>query len=400
MTATITEEELRELDARDPLAPARSLFEVPEGMIYLDGNSLGAMPRAAPERLRTLTRDHWAVDLNRCWSERGWLDLPITVGDKIARLIGAAAGEVVAGDSTSVNLFKLLCVAADLRPGRRTILSEDRNFPSDLYIAQGVERFVAGDLRVKLVSREALVDAIDDDTAVVMLTHVDFRSGYLHDMAAIGRAAAERGALVLWDLSHSAGVYPLDVNGCGVDLAVGCGYKYLNGGPGAPAYLFVARRHQEAVRQPLCGWLGHAQPFQFATEYRPAPGIVRMICGTPSVLGLATLEVGVDILLEHDMAEMRRKSVALTGAFIGLVQQVCEGAGFELRAPADAARRGSQVSLAHPRAERLIAELTARRVVGDFRAPDILRFGFAPLYLRYLDIWNAVLTLKAALDSV
>ncbi len=399
MSAGITEAELRELDARDPLASARSLFEVPEGMIYLDGNSLGAMPRAAPERLQALTREQWGVDLNSCWSGRGWLDLPITVGDKIARLIGAAPGEVVAGDSTSVNLFKLLCAAADLRPGRRTILTEDRNFPSDLYIAQGIERFVAGGLRVKLVPREELVGAIDDDTAVVMLTHVDFRSGYLHDMAEIGRSAAERGALVLWDLSHSAGIYPLDVNGCGVDLAVGCGYKYFNGGPGAPAYLFVARRHQDAMHQPLCGWLGHAQPFQFATEYRPAAGIVRMICGTPSVLGLATLDVGVDLLLGHDMAEMRRKSVALTGAFIGLVQQMCEGAGFELRSPADAARRGSQVSLAHPRAERLIAALAERRVIGDFRSPDILRFGFAPLYVRYLDIWDAVLTLKAAVDS-
>jgi len=393
VTVGLTEDDFRVLDAGDSLNCARDKFDLQDESIYLDGNSLGAMPRSAPARLAEIARD-WRTDLNRGWTEHGWLDLPLTLGDKIAQLIGADPGEVVAGDSTSVNLFKLLGTALCLRPGRRTILTEDANFPSDLYIARGVERMTGGAARVKAVPRGDLADAIDDDTAILMLTQADFRTGHLHDMAALTRGAAEHGALTLWDLSHTAGVHPVDLNGCDVDLAVGCGYKYLNGGPGAPAYLFVARRHHDTLEQPLSGWLGHEQPFLFDTEYRPATGVARTICGTPSVFGLATLEAGVDILLEHDITEIHRKSTALTGMFIRLIDQECTADGFRIVTPRKDERRGSQVSIVHPDAERFIAGLADRGVVGDFRAPNILRFGFAPLYVRYTDVWEAVTQLK------
>lgn len=393
VTARLTQDDFRVLDAGDSLKCARDKFDLPDEAIYLDGNSLGAMPRSAAARLAEIAQD-WRTDLNRGWTEHGWLDLPLTLGDKIARLIGADAGEVAAGDSTSVNLFKLLGTALCLRPGRRTILTEDANFPSDLYIARGLERMTGGAARVKVVPRSDLADAIDDDTAVLMLTQADFRTGYLHDMAALTRSAAEHGALTLWDLSHTAGVHPVGLNGCGVDLAVGCGYKYLNGGPGASAYLFVARRHHDTLEQPLSGWLGHEQPFLFDTEYRPAAGVARTVCGTPSVFGLATLEAGVDILLEHDITEIHRKSNALTGMFIRLIDQECTALGFRIVTPRPDERRGSQVSIVHPDAEQFIAGLADRGVVGDFRAPNILRFGFAPLYVRYTDVWEAVTQLK------
>ncbi|MEB3022995.1 MULTISPECIES: kynureninase [Mycolicibacter] len=391
----LTRNDFRGLDADDPLNGARGEFDLPDETIYLDGNSLGAMPRTAADRLAGIARN-WRRDLNRGWSEHGWLDAPLLLGDKIAQLIGADAGEVAAGDSTSVNLFKLLAAALRLRPGRSTILTEDPNFPSDLYIARAVERMVGGEVHVKSVPRDDLTNAIDDDTAVLMLTQADFRTGYLHDMAALSRIAGERGALSLWDLSHTAGVYPVNLNSCGADLAVGCGYKYLNGGPGAPAYLFVARRHHDTLEQPLAGWLGHEKPFLFETQYRPAAGVARTICGTPSVFGLATLEAGVDIQLKHDIDEIRRKSTALTRLFMRLIDQECAADGFGIITPILDEHRGSQVSLAHPDAEQLIAGLADHGVIGDFRAPNILRFGFAPLYVRYTDVWEAVARLKEA----
>ncbi|MBM3487617.1 MAG: kynureninase [Alphaproteobacteria bacterium] len=381
-------------DAADPLARFRDRFDLPAGLVYLDGNSLGAAPRATAARLEAVVRREWGGDLIRSWVANGWIDLPVRVGDKIARLVGAAPGEVIVADSTSVNLFKLLAAAVAMRPGRKTVLTEDGNFPTDVYVAQGLLGLLGGRVVLRRADAARLVDAIDDDTAVVMLTHVDYRSGRVHDLAAVTAAAHAKGALILWDLSHSTGAVPVALGAAGADLAVGCGYKYLNGGPGAPAFLYVARRHQDAARQPLSGWMGHARPFDFEDDYRPHAGIIRQLCGTPSVLAIAALEEGVDILLEADMAALRAKSVALTSLFIDLVDQECAGLGFAVASPREAARRGSQVALTHAHGYAIVQALIGRGVIGDFRTPDILRFGFAPLYVRHVDVWDAVATLR------
>jgi kynureninase len=321
------------------------------------------------------------------------------VGDKIARLIGAAPGEVVAADSTSINLFKVLSAALHLNPGRRVILSERDNFPTDLYMAQGLIAQLGGTHELKLVSGDEIVRAIDRDTAVVMLTHVNYRTGAMFDMNAITAAAHKAGALMLWDLAHSAGAVAVDLTAANADFAVGCGYKYLNGGPGAPAFVWVPKRHQPNFVQPLSGWLGHAAPFAFESGYRPAEGIARYICGTPPVLSLAALEIGVDGVLAADMAAIRRKSIALTELFMRLVEENCGGLGLTLASPRDPARRGSQVCFSHADGYPIMQALIARGVIGDFRAPDILRFGFAPLYVRHVDVWDAVAILKDVLAS-
>jgi kynureninase len=385
-------------DAADPLAPCRDLFDVPQGVVYLDGNSLGALPRATAPRLAEVIRREWGGDLIRSWNVNGWIDAPARVGDKIARLVGAGPGEVVAADSTSVNLFKLLAAALRLRPDRPVVLTAEGNFPTDVYVAQGVVELMGGRM-LRRAAPEGIIAAIDSAVAVVMLTHVDYRSGRIQDMAALTAAAHAQGALALWDLSHSTGAVPVDLNGAGADFAVGCGYKYLNGGPGAPAFLFVARRHQDAVRPPLSGWMGHAAPFAFEDDYRPSGGIARNLCGTPPILGLAALEVGVDILNDVDMALVRAKSVALTELFVDLVEQECAGLGFALASPRDPAVRGSQVALRHPQGYPVMQALIRAGVIGDFRAPDILRFGFAPLYVRYADVWDAVAALREVMTT-
>ncbi|MGE0744910.1 MAG: kynureninase [Rhodospirillales bacterium] len=385
-------------DAADPLAPCRDLFDVPQGVVYLDGNSLGALPRATAGRLDELVRREWGGDLIRSWNVHGWIDAPARVGDKIARLIGAAPGEVVAADSTSVNLFKLLAAALRLRPDRAAVLTEDGNFPTDVYVAQGLLDLVGG-RTLRRAAADGIAAALDRDVAVLMLTHVDYRSGRVHDMAALTAAAHAAGALVLWDLSHSTGAVPVDLNGAVADFAVGCGYKYLNGGPGAPAFLFVAGRHHDAARPPLSGWMGHADPFAFEDDYRPAAGIARHLCGTPSILGLAALEVGVDILNRVDMTAVRAKSMALTDLFVELVDQECAGLGFALASPRDAHARGSQVALRHAEAYPVMQALIRAGVIGDFRSPDILRFGFAPLYVRFADVWDAVATLRETMTT-
>jgi kynureninase len=377
------------LDAADPLRGFRDRFALPDGVIYLDGNSLGALPRATAARLAALVDAEWGRDLITSWNKHGWIDLPVRVGDKIARLIGAAPGEVVVADSTSVNLFKLLSAALELVPGRTVVLSDRGNFPTDLYIAQGLVAARGGGLALRVVDETAVIDAIDANTAVVMLTHVNYRSGRRHDLAAVTAAARRAGALMLWDLAHSAGAMPIDLGAVGADLAVGCGYKYLNGGPGAPAFLYIARRHQPRIRPPLSGWMGHEAPFAFDLDYRPAAGIARNLCGTPPILSLAALEVGVDLMLEADLAELRAKSMALGERFAALVEARCPGT-FELASPSDPAERGSQICFRHPHGYAIVQALIARGVIGDFRAPDILRFGFAPLYLRYVDVWDAV----------
>jgi kynureninase len=394
----LTRADAETLDAADELAPLRDEFVLPAGTVYLDGNSLGALPRRAAERVRDVTEREWGRDLIRSWNANGWIDLPARVAALVAPLIGAAPDEVAVADSTSVNLFKLLSGALRLRPGRRVVLSEEENFPTDLYVAQGLQRLL-GWAELRLVPREGLRAALREDVAVLMLTHVDFRTGEVHDMAGLTRAAHAAGAFALWDLAHSAGALPVDLGGCGADLAVGCGYKYLNGGPGAPAFAFVARRLQGLFETPIQGWMGHADPFAFSTRYEPARGVGRLLCGTPPILSLAALECGVETIAVAGIERLRRKSVALTELFVRLVEQECGGFGFLLASPLEAERRGSQVSLRHPEAYAIVQALIARGVVGDFRTPDILRFGFAPAYLRFADAWDAVAALRTVMEN-
>jgi kynureninase len=395
----LTRAALAERDASDSLAHARAGFVLPEGVIYLDGNSLGALPQGTASRVAQVVEHEWGQQLIRSWNSAGWIDLPQRIGDKIGRLIGADPGEVIVADSTSINVFKTLAAGLALRPERRVILSTPDNFPTDLYMAQGLIAHLGGRHELRLVPGEEIAAHIDADTAVVTLTHVNYKSGRMYDMAAITAAAHEAGALMMWDLAHSAGAVPVELNACGADFAVGCGYKYLNGGPGAPAFLFVAARHQHHFSQPLSGWMGHAQPFAFTAEYAPAEGIGRYLCGTPPVLSLAALECGVDGLLAADMALVREKSLALSDLFIQLVEERCAGYDLELITPRDHTERGSQASFTCPEGYALMQALIARGVIGDFRAPNIIRFGFTPLYLRYVDIWDAVEHLRAILTT-
>jgi kynureninase len=390
----LTHDEVLALDRADELAGFRDRFVLPEGVIYLDGNSLGPLPKATKARIAAVLEREWGDALIRSWTEHGWIELQFRVGEKIARLIGAAPGTTVVADSTSVNLFKLLAAALEQRPERKVILTEEGNFPTDLYIAEGLVALLQRGhvLRVvRDVARE-----LDAGTAVVMLTHVNYRTGAMHDMASITRRAHDAGALVLWDLSHSIGAVPLQLEADGVDLAVGCGYKYLNGGPGAPAFLHVARRLQDDLRLPLTGWLGHAAPFAFESHYRPADGIARAVVGTPPILSLAALEVGLDIALEAPMGAVRAKSLQLAELFMARMERECECA---LLTPREPSMRGSQVAIAHPDGNAVMQALIERGVIGDFRAPDVLRFGLAPLYVRYVDVWDALAILGEVLRS-
>jgi kynureninase len=413
----ISRDDCARRDSEDALAPLRDQFMLPEGVIYVDGNSLGALPRATPGRVAAAVRQEWGDGLIRSWNDAGWITLPQRVGDRIGALVGARPGETVAADSTSVNLFKVLSAASRIvkadAPGRRVIVSERQNFPTDLYIAEGLCRDLGWSL--ELLEPPAIVERLSGgrgaDVAVLMLTQVNYRTGALHDMAAMTALAHAAGALAVWDLAHSAGALPVDLNGAGADFAIGCGYKFLNGGPGAPAFVWAHPRHAERFWQPLSGWMGHAAPFTFRPEYQPAPGIGRFLCGTPAVLSLTALECGVDTLHAADalggMAAIRAKSIALTELFIALVDERCAALGFALASPRDARSRGSQVSLTHASADgashgyAIMQALIARGVIGDFRAgtaaddygpalPDILRFGFTPLYLRFVDVHDAV----------
>jgi len=405
-----TLDDCRALDAQDPLRSLRDLFTLPEGVIYLDGNSLGAMPRAAQERVARAVAQEWGEGLIRSWNTAGWYEMPRRLGDKIAGLIGARPGEVVATDSTSINLFKVLHAALRIAAGdpkRRAIVSERSNFPTDLYIAETLCKERGFELR--LVAENDVEGALRDDVAVLMLTHVNYRTGAMHDMRALTAAAHRAGVLSVWDLAHSAGAVPLDLHAADADFAIGCGYKYLNGGPGAPAFAWVHPRHADRFEQPLSGWWSHAAPFEFAPGYRPAAGIARYLCGTQPVLSMTALECGLDTLLAAaplgGMDALRRKSLALTDLFIALVGQECPGAGLELVTPREHALRGSQVCLTRSEgAYAIVQALIARGVIGDFRAGDaqqgdILRFGFTPLYLRFEDVWNAVDHLRQVLAT-
>ena len=388
------------LDRQDPLASLRSGFEIPDGLTYLDGNSLGPLSHLVKSRVRTALEREWGEGLIGSWNEAGWIDLPGRVGDKIARLIGAPAKSVVATDSTSVNLFKVLAAALALKPGRRIIVSERSNFPTDLYMAEGLAALAGQGHELRLVDDAADIPAaLDADVAVLMLTHVNYRTGLIHDMAGLTSRAHGCGALTVWDLAHSAGALPVDLTGANADFAIGCGYKYLNGGPGAPAFLYVVPRLQDEARQPLSGWFGHAAPFRFDVAYEPAPGIDRFLTGTPGVLSMSALDAALDVFADVDMARLREKSVALCELFIGRVEALCGDFGVTLVSPRDPARRGSQVSFAHENAYAVMQALIARRVVGDFRAPDILRFGFTPLYIRFTDVFDAAAVLHDVLAT-
>lgn len=393
----ITDADCRQMDEADPLARCRDAFDLPENVIYLDGNSLGALPKDAERRVREVMTRQWGRDLIKSWNLHDWISAPARAGAKIARLIGAKPNEVVVADSTSLNVFKALHAALRLRPGRRVILSDDGNFPTDLYMAQGLATLLGPDYALRIVPAEQVPSALTDDVAVLMLTEVDYRTGRLHDMAALTTAAHASGALALWDLCHSAGAFPVELNRCGADFAVGCGYKYLNGGPGAPAFIFVAERWQASAGQPLFGWMGHDAPFAFDLDYRPRPGIARFLVGTPAILSLTALEAGLDLFADLDLAALRRKSMALGDLFIALVDQELAGSGLAVASPRRAEQRGSQVSLRHPEGYPIMQALIARGVIGDFRAPDILRLGFAPLYVSFADIWNTVAQLGAVM---
>jgi len=384
---------IRESDEKDPLKTFRARFALPPGLIYLDGNSLGALPDATAPRLDDVIRREWGVGLIRSWNDHDWVGASRRVGDKIAALIGASDGEVVVADSTSVNLFKLLMAAIAARPGRTIILSEAGNFPTDLYIAQGIAALLPG-LSLRAVATDEILTSINQDVAVLLLTHVHYKTGHKHDMARITRHAHECGALVIWDLSHSAGAVEVDLGGTGADLAVGCGYKYLNGGPGAPAFLYVARRLQKDLKSPITGWFGHSEPFAFAAEFDAAPDINRFLTGTPPVLGLTALEVGVDLLAQAPRDHLFKKSRDLCSLFIELTD-LCPG--LELVTSRNSQTRGSHVSLRHPEGYPVVQALIAEGIIGDFRAPDIMRFGFAPLYLSFADVWRAASSLRDVL---
>ena len=405
---TLTREDCAALDRADPLAPLRAQFHLPEGLVYLDGNSLGPLPRATPARAAEVMAREWGEGLIRSWNSAGWMTLPQRVGDKIARLVGAGPGELVVADSTSVNLYKVVSAALQLAredggAQRRVIVSERDNFPTDLYIAESLAREHGGRLELLEAAEIPARLAVGDDVAVLMLTHVNFRTGQVHDMAALSRAAHAAGALTVWDLAHSAGALPVDLTAAQADFAVGCGYKYLNGGPGAPAFAWVRPALVNRAWQPLAGWIGHAAPFEFTPGYRPAEGIARYLCGTPPILAVAALECGVDTLLAAEplggMAALRAKSLALTRLFARLVRERCDGHGLRVITPDEDALRGSQVSLARDEgAYAIVQALIERGVVGDFRAPDVLRFGFTPLYLRHVDVWDAVEQLREVLE--
>ncbi len=386
-----------QLDATNPLAHLRERFVLPEGLVYLDGNSLGPLPAHVPAVVADLLTRQWGHDLIASWDSNDWWTAPLRVGARVSALIGAQPEEVLATDSVSVNLHKLIPAAVALRPGRGSIVVEPGSFPTDLYVADAVA--AARGLRVLRVGPDRLAEQIDDDVALVVYNQVDYRTGRAYDVAELTRVAHRAGALMLWDLSHSAGVLPVDFDTHEIDFAVGCGYKYLNGGPGAPGFVVAAERHLEDLPVPLAGWHGHARPFAMQDGFVPAPGIGRLRVGSPPIISLLTLQAALDVYDDLDVAELRRASLSLTGLFLDLAVELLVPRGLQVLTPAEPQRRGSQVSLAHPQASAVVRALTARSVVGDFREPDIVRLGFAPLYVTHADVVRAVQALIAVVDG-
>ncbi len=399
-----TRQDLEALDCADDLREFRAQFELPPDVIYLDGNSLGALPRRTRERVAGVVEREWGRDLIKSWNTADWISMPQRTGDKIAALIGAGKGEVVAADSTSVNLFKALSVALRVNPGRHLIVSEKTNFPTDLYVAQGLIAQLGGDLELLLVdgtdeALEAVLAERGAQIGVVLLTHIHYTTARMYDMRRVTAAAHNAGAVIVWDLSHSAGIAPIDLHGCDADFAVGCGYKHLNGGPGAPAFIYVARRYHERFMQPISGWMGDARPFEFLPGYEPAAGISRYLSGTPPVIAMAALEASVELILEAPMEAIRRKSIALCDVFIALMDRHCADSALELISPRDGAWRGSHLSYRHEASYPIMQALIRSGIIGDCRPPDLMRFGFAPLYLRYVDLWDAVMRIAEVLRT-
>jgi kynureninase len=391
--------DLEALDLADPLRAFRAQFELPAGLVYLDGNSLGALPRRTRERIRQVVEREWGEGLIRSWNDADWIGMPQRTGDKIARLIGAAPGTVVAADSTSVNLFKALSVAVRANPDRHVIVSEKANFPTDLHVTQGLIAQLGGNLELVLVdpSEESIEKCLAErgkDVAAVLLTHIHYTTSRMYDMRRVTASARKAGATMIWDLSHTVGVVAVELDACGADFAVGCGYKHLNAGPGAPAFIYVAPRLQDRFNQPITGWMGDARPFEFRGEYEPAGGITRYLSGTPAVIGMAALEASVEVILEAPMAEIRKKSVALCDTFIALMDSHCAGLGFHLISPREGTWRGSHLSYRHDSSYPMMQALIGEGVIGDCRPPDLVRFGFAPLYTRYADLWDAVMKIS------
>lgn len=390
----IEQDQIEALDRGDPLAAKRGEFALPQDTVYLDGNSLGCLPIAARERAREVVETQWGRDLIKSWNQHGWIDLPVSIGEKIARLIGAAPGQTICCDSTSVNLFKLLSIALQMRSKRRIVVSQKDNFPSDLYMVEGLRHLLGNDrVQLELCEEDGIESALHDEVAVLLLTQVNFRTGRLLDMRKLTERAHALGILVIWDLAHSAGVLPIELDACHVDFAVGCGYKYLNGGPGAPAFAYVAQRHHSHLHQPLSGWMGHASPFQFDAQYAPAANITQLLVGTPPVISMSVLDAALEVYRDVDTAQLRDKSSALSELFRTLVEQSPELRDFELVSPTQAPQRGAQLAYRHPEAYAICQALIAHSVIADFRAPDLLRFGFSPLPLRYVDIGTSVTVL-------
>jgi kynureninase len=385
------------LDRCDPLSGFREAFVIPPGMVYLDGNSLGLLPKAGAVRARRTVESEWGQSAISGWNDHQWIDLPVRVGSRIAALIGAGEDEVVAGETTSINLFKCLSAALTMRSGRRTIVTSKSNFPTDIYVTEGLANLLGLDIRYAEPSQVSA--AVDDGVAAITFSHIDYKTARIEDMAGITACAHAAGALAIWDLCHSAGAVPVALNEADVDFAVGCGYKYLNGGPGAPAFLFAARRHHADMRQPLSGWMGHASPFEFDPHYRPALGIRRMLTGTPPVVALSILEDAVGIVLDAGIERLREKSKKMSALLVELVERECQGHGLELGSPRDEEARGSHVIFRHPEAYAVVQALKARGVVGDFRAPDCIRLGIAPIYLAYEDVWNAARQFREVMDN-
>ena len=411
MQTELSRDSLAQLDANDPLIRFRERFQLPEGVIYLDGNSLGALPHGAAERAAQVVTQQWGQGLIRSWNDAGWFELPTRLGDKLGQLLGANPGETVVTDTTSLNLFKALASALRIQqadgPERRVLITERDNFPTDIYIAEGLADLLNSvgaetgvSYEVKLIDSETeLLAALGDDTALVSLSHVNYRTGAMWDMAAVTEAVHQAGGLAIWDLAHAAGAVPVDLNAANADYAVGCTYKYLNGGPGSPAFIWVNARHHERFWQPLSGWWSHQAPFAMAESYTPANDVRRFMCGTQPVTSMAMIEVGLDISVEAQMDKVRANSLELTDLFIELVETRCAGYGLELITPRDHARRGSHVSFSHPNGYEIIAALISRGVIGDYREPEVLRFGVTPLYLSRTDIWDAVEILREVLHT-
>ena len=395
----ITKSYCQKLDKKDPLAHLRKAFYLPKGKINMDGNSLGPLPKSTKKRLLATVQKEWGDGMIASWSNAGWFDSPIRVGNKIAPLIGAADGEVIVGDTTSVNIYKALCAALHLNKGRKIMLAEKRNFPTDIYMMQGISAFSNNELITKTVEPEAILDNLTEEVAVLLLPHVHYKTAAIKDMKTITQKAHEKGVLVVWDLSHSIGSIEVALNECQVDFAVGCGYKFLNGGPGAPAFIYVAKRHQSKALSILSGWMGHQDPFAFTDAYTPAQDIARFRCGTPGILGMAALENGINLFAQTTIKDLRQKALKLSRLFMDLMAQECGAFGFTLASPIEDEKRAGHVAYSHEEGHGIYQAIKKEGVIADFRTPDILRFGITPMYLRFQDIYKVVQLIKKVMET-